>query len=192
MKKASVQRTKSSKKKSGTTSPTSSTPHSVPRPARRAHGGGSLKGRCKERRPLSPNRLTHVVLSSSEAKGQLAFTTPANRTIVAEILDERGSQFGIIVELIEARMTHLHFILSFKDRTKFQGFLRTVTALIARRITGARKGHPFGRKFWNHIAFTRTLEVSESAANGAVDSYENAVAIAKKSGRNLEDLLNKI
>ena len=39
----------------------------------------------------------------------------------------------------------------------FQRFLRTVTGLIARHVTGARKGRPFGRRFWSHVAFTRVV-----------------------------------
>lgn len=140
-----------------------------------AHGGGSLKGARKERRPLSENKLTHVVLSSSEAKGRLAFSTPANRKAIADILNDRSDQFGVTVESVEARAGRLHIVLTFKNRLKFQGFLRTITALIARRVTGAKKGNPFGRKFWDHIAFTRSIET----ADGAVEEYEEASTTSK-------------
>jgi hypothetical protein len=37
-------------------------------------------------------------------------------------------------------------------------FLRTVTGLIARLMTEARKGAPAKMKFWSKLAYTRVLE----------------------------------
>jgi hypothetical protein len=43
-----------------------------------------------------------------------------------------------------------------KRRGHFQNFLRTLTALIARAVTGAKKGYPKG-KFWSSLAYSRTV-----------------------------------
>jgi hypothetical protein len=51
---------------------------------------------------------------------------------------------------------HLHLKVKFKDAKRFQQFLKSFTALLAREITGAKKGKPFG-KFWDGLAFTRVL-----------------------------------
>jgi hypothetical protein len=150
------------------------------------HGGDLREGRRKTLRPLDKNKLTHVVLGSSEARGRLAFSTPANRAALKEILSERGDQFDVHVESFESHGGNLHIFLTFKSREKFQGFLRTITALIARRITGARKGKPFGRKFWDHLAFTRTVE----SGDGAIETYESAVKFSKKSGRSIQSILS--
>lgn len=51
---------------------------------------------------------------------------------------------------------HLHLKVKFKDRRRFQQFLKSFSALLAREITGAKKGNPFG-KFWDGLVFTRIL-----------------------------------
>ena len=51
---------------------------------------------------------------------------------------------------------HLHIKVKFKDPKRFQQFLKSYTALLARKITGAKKGKPFG-KFWDGLAYTRVL-----------------------------------
>ncbi|MGZ3724043.1 MAG: hypothetical protein ACXVA9_13965, partial [Bdellovibrionales bacterium] len=53
--------------------------------------------------------------------------------------------------------SHIHLKIRITSRAGFQKFLKSVTALIARKVTGARKGKPFG-KFWQGLAFTRVLK----------------------------------
>jgi len=43
------------------------------------------------------------------------------------------------------------------SRESFQKYLKSVTTLIARTVTGARRGKKFGR-FWQHLAYTRVLK----------------------------------
>lgn len=54
---------------------------------------------------------------------------------------------------------HIHFQIRISDRKNFQNFLRSITSLIARHVTGARRGMSFG-KFWQALAFTRVLATS--------------------------------
>jgi hypothetical protein len=54
---------------------------------------------------------------------------------------------------------HIHLKIKITDRKYFQNFLRTVTALIARKVTGAAKTKRFG-KFWDALAFTRVVKTS--------------------------------
>jgi len=51
---------------------------------------------------------------------------------------------------------HLHLKIKISSRLNFQKFLKSLTTQIARRVTGARRGKPFG-KFWQGLAFTRIL-----------------------------------
>jgi hypothetical protein len=51
---------------------------------------------------------------------------------------------------------HLHLKIRITSRPLFQAFLVSVTTLIARTLTGARRGKKFG-KFWQGQAFTRVL-----------------------------------
>lgn len=51
---------------------------------------------------------------------------------------------------------HLHLLIRFGNRIAFQRFLRTLSGLVARKVTGARKGNPVG-KFWDKLAFSRIV-----------------------------------
>ncbi|RYZ70000.1 MAG: hypothetical protein EOP05_13975 [Proteobacteria bacterium] len=53
---------------------------------------------------------------------------------------------------------HAHLIVRFASRAMFQKFLRTITGLIARHVTGARKGRAFGKRFFDELAFTRVVK----------------------------------
>jgi REP element-mobilizing transposase RayT len=66
--------------------------------------------------------------------------------VVKRILTERARQFGVVVHHYENMGNHLHLVVSFAKREGFRNFLRTVTAIIAREVTGARKGQPFVAK----------------------------------------------
>ncbi len=51
---------------------------------------------------------------------------------------------------------HLHLKIRFKDRKYVGKFLKSFSATLARKITGAKKGNKFG-KFWDGLVFTRVL-----------------------------------
>ncbi|MBS1971865.1 MAG: transposase [Bdellovibrionales bacterium] len=124
---------------------------------RTTHGGIESKGRRKEYRPLSEKKWIHLTLKSSKAKGPWSFLTPKNQQIIREILKSKSKKWGVqIAEVINVG-NHLHIKLKFKYREGFQNFLRSVTALIARKITNARRGHAAG-KFWQGLAFTRVIQ----------------------------------
>lgn len=121
---------------------------------RNTHGGVSLRRRRKVRRPLVPGRVTHVVFKSSKAKGDLSFYK--NKALVNSLLRERARKFFVDVVDFVNMGNHLHLKVRFKDEARFQNFLRTFAALLARRITGAKKGIRFGR-FWDGLVYTRVL-----------------------------------
>lgn len=126
---------------------------------RSVHGGVKSKGQRKLERPLVANKPVHLVLKSQKAKGQWSFLTPKNQQIVREILTSKSKKFGVRVADFANGGNHLHIKLRFSTRENFQNFLRAVTCLLARKITGAKKGQPKG-KFWEGLAFTRILKSS--------------------------------
>ncbi len=118
------------------------------------HGGVSLKKRRKIKRPLLPNVPTHLVLKSRKATGKLSFYT--QKKLVESLLKQKSRKFFIeILEFVNMG-NHLHLKVRFKEPKKFQQFLKSFTSLLARKITGAKKGHKFG-KFWDGLAFTRVI-----------------------------------
>jgi len=133
---------------------------------RTTHGGVESKGKRKEFRPLAENKWTHLTLKSEKAKGPWSFLTPKNQQIIREILKEKSKKWGVkIAECVNVG-NHLHIKLKFKYRKGFQNFLRSVTSLIARKITNAKKGTKLPEqkgkqnKFWQGLAFTRVLKTS--------------------------------
>ncbi|MFN8792512.1 MAG: transposase [Bdellovibrionales bacterium] len=120
----------------------------------RTFGGTKLKKRRKVKRPLEAGRIHHVVFKSSKAQGKLSFYT--HKQLVQSLLREKSKKF--FVELLDfVNMgNHLHLKVRFKDRLRFQQFLKSFSALLARQITGARRGVKFGR-FWDGLVYTRVL-----------------------------------
>jgi hypothetical protein len=121
---------------------------------RYTHGGVSLKKRRKIERPLLPGQITHVVFKSAKAKGRLSFYSQKNQ--VHRRLRERAKKYFVEVIDYVNMGNHLHLKVRCNDTDKLKNFLRTFAALLARDITGARKGQPFG-KFWDGLVFTRVL-----------------------------------
>ena len=126
-------------------------------PGRRAHGGSLSKGVRKLSRPLDRKRPVHLVFKSSSARGALSFLRPDHRLAVDRIIAKRAKQFAVKIHGKEVMSNHIHLVASFSNRTLFQNFMRTVSALIARHVTGARRGRPFGKRFWDDLLFSRVV-----------------------------------
>lgn len=120
----------------------------------KSFGGVSLKKRRKVERPLREGLVHHVVFKSSKAKGKLSFY--AYKNLVSDLLKERSKKF--FVEILDwVNMgNHLHLKVRFKDRKRFQNFLKTFAGLLARKITKSHRGTSFG-KFWDGLVYTRIL-----------------------------------
>ena len=123
---------------------------------RTQHGGMGSKNHRKLERPLSTKKWIHLVLKSDKAKGPLSFLKPTNQVFIRELLRQKALRFGIKIADYANVGNHLHLKIRISSRENFKKFLKSVTAQIARKITGARKGKPFGR-FWQGLAFTRIL-----------------------------------
>jgi REP element-mobilizing transposase RayT len=117
-------------------------------------GGSKLKKRRKIARPLIPGAIHHVVLKSSKAVGPLSFYK--NKNLTTALLKERSKKYFIEIIQWVNMGNHLHLKVRFKSRQNFQNFLRTFTAILARKITGAHRSKSFGR-FWDGLAFTRII-----------------------------------
>lgn len=124
---------------------------------RTTHGGLPTKGKRKEFRPLTTKNIIHLVLKSDRATGQFSMLSFKNKTLVDQILKEKAKKFGVkIAEYVNVG-NHIHIKLRAQSRQAFQKFLKAVTCLIARKVTGAKKGKKFGR-FWQGLAFTRVIK----------------------------------
>ena len=127
--------------------------------ARTVHGGRVNKGSRKVERPLATNKPVHLVLRSGQAKGAWSFLAPKNRVAVEGIIREKAKKFGIRIADFANVGSHLHVVVKFSARENFQNFLRAVTCLIPRKVTGARRGVSRG-PFWDGLAYTRIVKTS--------------------------------
>jgi REP element-mobilizing transposase RayT len=124
------------------------------------HGGVSRTGQRKTSRPLEPTLPLYVVLRSSRARGRWSLARPPTRTAVKETLKALSSRHGIKVFEYSNGGDQVHLLLRAQSRQSFQAFLRAFAGLVARQVTGARKGKPSGR-FWDALTYSRVLKWGE-------------------------------
>jgi REP element-mobilizing transposase RayT len=156
------------------------TPELKARYSRTAHGGASLKGRRKLERPLSAKKWIHLTMKSDKAKGQYSFLSAKNQILVEQILKAKAKKFGVKIADFANVGNHLHLKIKIQNRHTFQQFLKSVTTLIARKITNARRGHKFGR-FWQGLAYTRILKSSLEELN--LKGYFQANRVEAQKGQ---------
>ena len=149
------------------------------------YGGGSLKKRPKTQRPLVPGVLTHVVLKSSKARGDLSLWK--HRHLVRRLLGEKARKYFVEIQDCVNMGNHLHLRVKFLSPGEFQKFLRVFCGVLARKMTGARKGNPKGR-FWDALAYTRILFTRLEELG--LDAYFRANRIEREQGKKArEDFL---
>ncbi len=120
------------------------------------HGGAKSKGKRKLRRPLSTKKWMHLILKSDKAVGKYSMLAERNAKWIDQLIRAKAKKFGVELKDFVNMGNHIHFQIRIVSRESFQNFLRSITNLIARHVTGARKGRKFG-KFWQGLAFTRVI-----------------------------------
>lgn len=123
-----------------------------------AHGGSLAYGRRKEKRPLSFKRPVHLVLRASKARG--AWNLLRHERKVDALLRIQARRHHVRVQNYVNVGNHLHIKLRVYSRESFGAFLKSFAALLARKVTGARRGRALvgsTKKFWDGLAFTRIL-----------------------------------
>lgn len=120
----------------------------------RTFGGVNLKKRRKTKRPLREKLIHHVVFKSSKARGPLSLYK--HKVYVRTLLNQRARKHFVEIKDFVNMGNHLHIKVKFLDRKHFSNFLRTFSAILARKITGAHRSKSFG-KFWDGLVYTRIL-----------------------------------
>lgn len=121
--------------------------------------GGSLlkKSNAKEKRPISTKHAMHIVLRSSHAHGHRSFLKRTHSRAIDKILKGQARRWGIRLYRYENVGNHLHILLKTGHRKWLQGYLRSITGLIARMILGAQRGHAKLIRFWDGRPFSRIV-----------------------------------
>ena len=118
------------------------------------HGGSLATKRRKIKRPLDVKKPVHVVLRSEKAKRSLSLLN--HQAKIRKIIRLSAKKFHISVYELAIVGNHIHLLIRGKRREHLQNFFRTIAALIARHVTKAKRGRPFGR-FWSYLIFSRVL-----------------------------------
>src|SRR4051812_25776830 len=117
------------------------------------HGGELRRGKRKVARPVVTKKPMHLVLKAGAAKGKLSLLQKENSRFVNKELARLSKQFAVTVLQISNNGNHLHLAIKAATRGGFKAFLRAFTGNVARFVTKARKGKPFG-KFSTQLAYT--------------------------------------
>lgn len=87
----------------------------------------------------------------------MSFLAARNQLFVETTVRKKAEKFGVRVADFANVGNHLHLKIKITSREEFNKFLKAITTLIARHVTGARRGKPFGHRFWQGLAYTRVL-----------------------------------
>jgi len=101
-------------------------------------------------------------MRSTKARGR--YSLRSKQVEIRKIIEAAAARGKLKVHSYANVGNHLHLLISFKRRESCQRFLREVTGLIARAVTGARKGKPFG-KFWDELAYSRVVKTLRDLRN---------------------------
>lgn len=122
------------------------------------HGGSLSKGKRKTRRPFSRRKPLHITLRSSLAVGECSLRRPEHKSFIRETVTKLSNRFGIRIYEISINSNHMHLLLRASTHGGFKNFLRSLAGVVARKVSGARKGCVLGRRFWDELAWSRIVE----------------------------------
>ncbi len=150
-----------------------------------SHGGTLRAGKRKIKRPFIPKRPMHVVFRSSKARGDLSFLRTKHERRIDIILKRQSRKHFVRVLSYVNVGNHLHIKIRANSRDSFQAFLISVSALIARAVSGAKKGNKVG-KFWDALVYTRILKTSFEGK--ILNHYFNANLMETMFGKEVRDI----
>ena len=128
------------------------------------HGSNLRRGKRKIARPLDPKRTIHLVLKSSQARGEQSFLQTRYTKRIQLLVEQTARCYGIKIYQYANVGNHLHLLIKTQTRLAFQNFLRIIAGKIAILVTRAKKGQKKG-KFWDKLAFTRVVNWGKDFSN---------------------------
>jgi REP element-mobilizing transposase RayT len=131
---------------------------------RATYGGELTKGRRKVARPVAIKKPMHLVLRASAARGKYSLLRPEHARLVEAVLRHANRLYHVRVYEFANVGNHLHLLVRASSREEFKNFLRVLAGRIAQKVTGARKGRPWGRRFWDLLVFSRIVEWGKAFA----------------------------
>lgn len=115
-------------------------------------------------RPFAPKDRLHVTFRASGARGEQSMIHPKRARAIKAIIQRAGKRHGVTVERLVNVGNHLHLLIYthskrvYPARLALRAFLREVGGLVARAVTGAKKGCPAQQgKFWDYLVWSRIV-----------------------------------
>jgi len=144
----------------------------IPRGKAALEHGGEDHAKAHKRktaRPFDPARPLHITMRSTMAVDEGSMLHPKRVKIIKNITYAAAARHGVVIQRYVCVGNHIHLLLQTKSRRMhtarpvLRAFLRQAAGLIARVMTGAKKGAPAGRtgasqrKFWDHLVWSRVV-----------------------------------
>src|SRR5262249_11380628 len=90
------------------------------------------------------------------ARGEWSMLRPRAEKRIKHLVHVTAASHGVRVHRFANVGNHLHLVIRAKKRSSYQNFLRALSGLIARAVTGAKKGKRVGQ-FWTSLAYSRVV-----------------------------------
>lgn len=120
----------------------------------KSHGGSLNLKKRKNIRPLDTKMPIHLVLKSERARGSYLLVRFNNQ--ISAVIQKQAMRFQVTVYEKNINFNHIHLLVRGKSRRGLQNFFRSIAGIVARLVTGAKKGKAFGR-FWSYLLYSRLL-----------------------------------
>ncbi len=105
-------------------------------------------------RPLATRESMHLVLRSTQAKGEWSFRRPKNAKNICAIVEKFGLAYGVRLISMANVGNHLHMQIRLANRFTNNAFIRAITGAIAMSVTG--------RNCWTKQAAKKSINVNGS------------------------------
>jgi hypothetical protein len=134
----------------------------------KSFGGRLVKGNPRSARPMSTRKPVHLVLNASVGLGSKSLLNPRFAKRIQKIVYRSGRKLGVKVYRFANAGTHLHLVILPCSKKAYLSFIRGISGLIARLVTGRersvaensanQKQNSKHIRFWDARPFTRILE----------------------------------
>ena len=176
-------------------------------PSRLSFGGALQTGRRKSARLFDSKRALHVVLRSSRCTGPQSLIKYERK--ISQVLNDQCALHGVKIYARANAGNHLHLVLKAPSRRTLRRFLRAITGLIARKVTGRERGkgklglaqqtriagaQPVPKvagSFWDARPFSRVVEWGQDFAKAKHYLHLNrveAIGFSRHESRGILDV----
>ena len=118
------------------------------------YGGSFSKGKAKIARPFNSKKPLHTVLKLNPS---YSFYKKENKKIARGLVNKYAKRSALKLYQTSFNSSHIHLLAKAETQKNFQNFLRVVSGVIARKITGCEKGKPLNGKFWEVIVWSKII-----------------------------------